>query len=675
MKLATKPSASASKKTMVDSLESKTWKNLLYQLKNKKSPISADELVDLKKCHAHAASIYYEKGKGPITDAEFDYIEEVIKKADPKWKPPIGAPVTNKKVERKLSVPCPSLGKIKHEKPEVLQRFLNTLPPGGMIRVEAKIDGATLLGDYDSGRLVYLTTRGDGINGQSIDGFIKPSLRVKGRRTGLVSDLTQGSNPYPKTFALRFEVAMRKDVYEAKYTEKFDSARVISSAAFNRSKPDTSLLQDMDFVLIGGFVFIRGVPRMLSPSELDSLAMEFNFIRPQHVTLNIGSVSPDKLKSVLEKFKKNGDYELDGLVIGPNEPTKTQLVATEDNPKHMRAFKVDSFDDAPTTVIHDILWSVSSFGQLIPRALIDPVKFGNVTVKHAALHNVDWASERGAGVGATVKIIRSGEIIPKIVEVVIPAKFTLPPAKRFGKYHREGAKLVLDSAETDAVRAKKIGRMFSILGLDDLGGAFATKLVEAGFLTTASVARATLEDVQALPGVKSSAAKLHGQIARIRSGEFSVDKLFLASCVADSGFGESSMKKIVENCSELLSSKVDRPNVLRMTEFIGPSLASTFYSAWPKFIEWMAEVKPKVAPLPGKRKVVVGPLTGLGFSWTGYRSPEEEEFVTSQGGEIVPFGKRTSVLFYRPGGKASGKIAAAGRRAAQFKAWQKTLKG
>jgi DNA ligase (NAD+) len=627
-------------------------------------------LAKAKELHSNCATSYYEVGRSALSDAEFDLLEARIKKADPKWKPPIGAPVKNKKLERPLAVPCPSLDKIKFEKPEALTRFLGTMPPGMAVRIESKIDGATVLAEYPSGVLKSLTTRGDGINGKSIDGFILPSQRPRGKRTGLVLDLDTR-----RSYVLRFEAVMRKDVYAEKYADKFDSTRVIASAAFNRSVPDTSLLKDMDFVLIGGFVEQNGTPRVMSPEALDKLAAHANLIRPAHCFRNIGMTTPEELANVLEKLKTNGHYDLDGLVIGPREPRLSELVASEENPKHMKAFKVDDMADAPETTIEEIIWNVSSFGVLVPKARVTPIKFGNVTVTQAALHNVVWAKERGAGVGATVRILRAGEIIPKIVQVLKPVKFTMPSRAKYGDYELQGTKLTLKSAETNEVRVKKLARMFSILGLDSLGGGLAKKMVEAGFDTTAKACLMTLEDFEALPGVKGSAVKFAAEINKVRSGQFTAARLFLASCVSDAGIGDTQMKKLVRHTPEALSSRVVKQDILALSKVLGPAFASTFAQAWPKFRDWMKEVRPKVAPLQAPVSQKKGVLTGQFFSWTGYRAKDEEAFVTNLGGEVVPFGKKTTVLFYRPGGKASTKVSAAGPKAKQFPAWINTFKG
>ena len=57
-------------------------------------------------------------------------------------------------------------------------------------------------------------------------------------------------------------------------------------------------------------------------------------------------------------------------------------------------------------------------GRINPTAIFDPIRLCGTTVSRATLHNQDFISELGIGLGRTVVVYKSGEIIPKIKEVV-----------------------------------------------------------------------------------------------------------------------------------------------------------------------------------------------------------------------------------------------------------------
>jgi NAD-dependent DNA ligase len=106
----------------------------------------------------------------------------------------------------------------------------------------------------------------------------------------------------------------------------------------------------------------------------------------------------------------------------------------------------------------------------------------------------------------------------------------------------------------------------------------------------------------------------------------------------------------------------------------GPAFAELFQDGYPEFISWM-----KDSQLPWKCPVdeakVEGPLSGLSFSWTGYRDNTEEEAIKAKGGSVVAFStKKTNVLFVRAEGKASSKAdkaEAAGVTVAEFTQYMK----
>ena len=84
-----------------------------------------------------------------------------------------------------------------------------------------------------------------------------------------------------------------------------------------------------------------------------------------------------------------------------------------------------------------------------------------------------------------------------------------------------------------------------------------------------------------------------------------------------------------------------------------------------KFLRTAERFIKVVDVVPRKRKVIQGPLSGQRISFTGYRAKEEEAAIEAAGGEVVPFGSKTTILLVRADGKASTKADKARERGAK----------
>lgn len=639
------------------------------------------ELVDIeyaKKTYLKSRKEYYNEGSSVLTDFEYDLLQDFLEAVVPTWRElsKTGAKVGSKSDVR-LRVPMPSLSKIKIESTKALLQFLDDLTEcDRLTHASAKIDGSAVEVVYEKGTLTRLATRGDGEVGKDISHFIPYVSHKKWERGG--RGLPLKVNTKEPLLVLRMEATIQKSIHKERYQEEYASDRAMASAVFNRHDASDAL-SDIDFVLLG-----VSSPQM-SVSWVPNLVEANGFIRPLSKTFK-GKPTTDDLRELLDSFQESSPYSLDGLVVGPYSYIEG---ITNKVPKFTRSVKIDDHENAPTTKIKQIIWETSAFGLLVPKAVLEPIRFGNVVVKFAALHNPRWAMDRGAGVGAVVKVIRSGEIIPKIVEVVKPARFDLPDQSEFGEYEFDGVRLKL-CEDTEEVHVQRMNRMFKKLGLENIGTSFAQKLVDYGYESTSDLLLVSLDVVRSLEGVKSSADKLFKEMKRIRSGEFTLPQLMDASGELDSGLGLTLLTKLAtdhpeafKSVSTLKAFAKKNLNTKVIENSIGPARAAIFKNGVFSFIEWVStpETMNRLYPAESDYDAVKvkpfgvevkksGSLSGKGFSWTGYRSEEEENFVKALGGDVVSFGTKTTVLFFKPGGKASSKVEKAGNRAMTFQEWK-----
>ena len=106
-------------------------------------------------------------------------------------------------------------------------------------------------------------------------------------------------------------------------------------------------------------------------------------------------------------------YDTDGLVLSDSEYRNEDAY----RPKAQVAFKINQ-SSAVTKIIGFDWGTPSASGKMTPVALLEPVEIAGVIVKRVTCNNISWMENLGVEIGKTVRVLRSGEVIPKIVEVL-----------------------------------------------------------------------------------------------------------------------------------------------------------------------------------------------------------------------------------------------------------------
>ena len=88
---------------------------------------------------------------------------------------------------------------------------------------------------------------------------------------------------------------------------------------------------------------------------------------------------------------------------------------------HGFAFKMVLSDQLAEAKVVNVLWSPSKDGYLKPRIQIEPVVLGGAKIEYATAFNAAFVEDNKLGIGALVKLVRSGDVIPHIMAVVEPA--------------------------------------------------------------------------------------------------------------------------------------------------------------------------------------------------------------------------------------------------------------
>ncbi|MBP9864866.1 MAG: NAD-dependent DNA ligase LigA [Candidatus Omnitrophica bacterium] len=366
--------------------------------------------------------------------------------------------------------------------------------------VEEKIDGVSISVRYEKGLLVQGATRGNGEVGDDITENIKTIASIPLRLTG--------RGKIPEVLEVRGEAYISKSRFKKINQEKekngedlFANPRNACAGSLKLLDPKMVASRKLD-AFMHGLAEIQGGPELKTHSDAMSFLKTLGFRTIPNTAV---CATMDSVQQFIESYAdKRGtlDYDTDGLVIKVNRFAEQKLLGTTTKaPRWMIAYKYAA--ERAETILENIRIQVGRTGVLTPVADLKPVALGGTTVSRASLHNQDEIERLDVRIGDHVLIEKSGEIIPKVVEVL--------KTKRTGalkKYHYPAECPVCESkvhrVEGEvAVRcmnpscpAQLKGRLRhfvqrNAMDIEGLGSVWIDQLVEKKFLTR-------LEDIYTL---------------------------------------------------------------------------------------------------------------------------------------------------------------------------------
>ena len=576
------------------------------------------------------AQVAYYSGSPIMSDQTFDRLEGWIKSKEPNWEG-FRKPGNDRKVEVKLPQFLPSLNKLY---PEYIDQWYDKFIRLNWVYM-AKLDGNSVYLEYVKGKPRRLITRGDGEYGKDISYFI-PYLPIPKKIE------------YKDRIGFRCEAIIRKSDFESKYNERFDNARNMVAGLLNRKTPDKALA-DIRLIVLG--VFDRPL--------VDGLKFAFNL---GFETVYYRIDKPRKQQVHFEQIKQ-GKYEADGVVIC--EPDWIYHYDNAEKPKaHIIAYKENvQYADS---IVTDVIYQISSAGRIIPKIKIEPVNLSGASIEYCTSHNAKWMVDHGIGIGAKVRITRSGDVIPKIIDVLEKGEIVYPACE----YKMKGVHFIATSRSKEQV-VRMLTKFSSTLGIESIKEKTYSTLYDCGvtslhkLLVFAHVNNGQ-QRLQNKFGDKKG-LMIYEALQTIVNTRWPIAKLMIASCVFNT-IGEKRLNAIQQldfDLLELSSWKlVDIKNSIQ-SPGIGEATALQIAQGLVDFRKFYLTNKSLLAkPLPYKKPVNKnGKLKGLRIAFTGYRSKEQAEIIEYHGGIVDSFTSKTNILLYSKTGKASSKIAKAGSRA------------
>ena len=534
----------------------------------------------------------YRNGSPSMTDGQYDNMIGELEEADPdnEYLHKVEPEHFDEKV---VTLPEPMLSTDKVYTEEDLGKWLNKVrksckemhenPIEQIIRITPKLDGYS---GYWDGEGFY--TRGDGLKGTDITLAIDRGLQVIGGKN------VKGPG----------EIVVKKEYFEEFLSEKFSNTRNIIASVIKESEWDIKIA--------------------LAAKTQNVVFQPFSVLEKMEVYLD---EVPKNIEIAKKLFKKNSPYDMDGIILEVVDAGVKEYMACNKHHHHwMVAVKENT--EIKEAVVEKVIPNVSRTGRINPIVVIEETVLSGAKVTRVTAHHYTIVKNKGIGKGALVKVTRSGEVIPKIEDVVKPAICRLPATCPSCKQALQWDSVYLVCTNMESCPAQRegtLGHFFDVIGLDGFGPAAVKKLVDFEIYTIAQVYNLTKEEWVEAGFGEGQTKNLMKELRRSKSIDIK-ENVFLA------GFGQHRLsrgnaEKILKEYGfdELFELYIeDIENLKGFAEITARDLYLAFQNIKDEVYELLDLCKFKLVG-PEKIEVRQSPITGMVLVFTGKMQGNRKE--------------------------------------------------
>ncbi len=484
--------------------------------------------------------LYYNTGTSIFSDEKYDVIKEYLggKK--------VGAKLREDDNRATLPFWLGSADKVTPNDGRVFDRWVSKMKGhsgSGEYVVSAKLDGVSCLLVVEPGKIakgdnkplkngkLSLYTRGDGVVGADISylaGYFNlPKIPL-----------------LKKQIAIRGELIIKKQVFKHKYEGIYRNPRNMVSGLIG-GKTSREGLHDVNFVV---YEMISNETADAPEKQLQTLS-ERGFKVVEYKKFGGIELTLENLQSYLLQLKVEYEYEVDGVIIQPNVRYDRN---TEGNPDYLLAFKINLEENIFQTMVRSVEWNASRQGQLKPVVIVDPVETGGITISRATAHNAKFIVENKIGPGTIIRVTRSKDVIPFIVDVVTSTTPSLPPLSSYNWDATRTNILAKGDEYSSDICKKIIANFFEVLEVKYLGYETVSKLYDNGLDTVMKIIKADETRFVKVPSIQHRTAEriytgIHQALHNVQ-----LYKLLTASGIFGTGIGEKKIQLLLQHIPDLV---------------------------------------------------------------------------------------------------------------------------
>jgi len=274
---------------------------------------------------------------------------------------------------------------------------------------EPKFDGASLNLIYEDGILVQGITRGDGTIGELITQNVKTIQSIP---------LTI---EHKQKIEIRGEVVIFKDEFEKINEQRFQErgevfANPRNAAAGSLRQLDASVTASRNLVFLPYGVGVDSLEYVLLSDKMEFI-YSLGFRKPPKKAICKGFKEIEAIYKEMLQERDSYPMMLDGMVIKVNEiVAQIDMGYTVKVPRFSVAYKFPAVEKI--TTVKEIVLQVGRTGAVTPVAIVEPTEIDGAVVERATLHNFDEIDRKDIRINDKVIILRSGDVIPKIIKVL-----------------------------------------------------------------------------------------------------------------------------------------------------------------------------------------------------------------------------------------------------------------
>ena len=576
----------------------------------------------LHKLKLYLDDLYYNTDSSYVSDKLYDILKDFLIKNDPDYIPPIGCKIRTNQNRVKLPYWLGSADKITPNELNKLERWKEKNEKGKYI-ISEKLDGVSGMLYVKNGKK-KLYTRGNGKIGADISYIIQYIKNIP--------------KNIPDNICIRGELIIKKKTFNKKYYNgNSDLENVTDRKLYKNAR-------NMVAGLVGSKIIREGIDdikfivyEIIGDETMNKPSYNFDYLKKIgfSVAMNtyIDDLNIQNLSTVYYKFKNDTKYEIDGIIIQPDFIYDRN---TEGNPSYLFAFKINDQNDIHKTKVIDIEWSVSSWGHIIPVAIIEPVKLSGTTIKRVTVSNAGLLKEKGIGPGSIINVIRSKDVIPFIVSVDKKCKkIKWPDVKYDWDKNNVHIKVIDASDDTlEQMEVKTITNFFQKMGIKFISEKTVSKLYKNGFNTLIKIISAKKDELLKVYGIHDKSATRI--VDNIKKGLTNVNKSNLLACsgVFGYGIGRKRLLSLLIDIPDILDYNKDKLkdrilNIEGFSDIMADKIVSNIDNA----NIFYNEIK-KYSTFEDINRIS-NVLVGKKFVFSGFRDKNLEKILENKGGKVV----------------------------------------